>query len=65
MAIYFDKEYLSCSCGNKELILENRLLVEETESMYQAHSNKVLKCASCNKIVKQLDKFNEKPIMEV
>ena len=65
MAVYFNENFLTCSCGCKSLYLQEQMLIEDTSTAYLASKTKVLKCSKCNNIVKTLDKFNEKPIVEV
>lgn len=66
MALLFSESYLSCpNCKGYELELQERLLIEETKEVYYVNKKKAFICVKCNNVVKMLDKFNEKPMVEV
>ena len=66
MALLFSENFLSCpSCKNTELKMEERLLIEDSKEVYYVNKKKALICVKCNTVVKMLDKFNEKPMVEV
>lgn len=66
MALHFNNSYLEChTCRNKVLQMEEMLLIEETKDVYYVTKTKVIVCSKCNSIVKELNKFDNKPFVEV
>lgn len=65
MALHFNK-YLNCpKCLGYKMTLIDLMYIEETDRSYNVKKTKAIQCIKCNNIIKTINKFEDKPFIEV